>query len=481
MPLSRDEEPSGERGDPRTVDAQSTEAPYRDSPTDLAELASTLAAHGGGTASLDLALDLVLNEVVEQARWSTGAAGAAIALARGDEMVCRATTGETAPDLGTRLDTTAGLSGTCLQSGEIQRCDDTATDPRVDAELCRQLRVKSILVVPLRDGDKVYGIFEIFSPRANAFGDRDINTLQALERRVLDNRKRAQAGSAALLRYGRPGRNAENVIGAAEQEKVASVSAFSTLPSSQRSGIWTPAFGALVIAVAVLLGVIVGWQKAALGSRGKVYRRTSAHSVPAGRDPSPTLSARPAVQPANAGSNTAPAGLAAKTENSAAAVNPTPSAGGLVVSQNGKVIFRMPSTSRSIEPPRPSAIPSAQKPDESTPESKNHGTGLVTPASMAGDMSHESEDSGVSRLIHRVEPQYPDEARAQNIQGSVVLEVQIGEDGSVSNLKVVEGNPLLAEAAMQAVKQWRYQPYSVDGRPVEMQTRIAIKFTLPKS
>jgi protein TonB len=74
---------------------------------------------------------------------------------------------------------------------------------------------------------------------------------------------------------------------------------------------------------------------------------------------------------------------------------------------------------------------------------------------------------------------YPPAARAQQIQGAVTLDVQIGEEGAVHNIEVVEGNPLLADAAVQAVRQWRYRPYSVDGRPVEMQTRVTIRFTLP--
>ena len=84
-------------------------------------------------------------------------------------------------------------------------------------------------------------------------------------------------------------------------------------------------------------------------------------------------------------------------------------------------------------------------------------------------------------MIHRVEPEYPAEAAAQQIQGLVTLDVQIGDEGAVHNIAVVEGNPVLAAAAVQAVRQWKYQPYVVNGRPVEMQTRITIRFTLPAS
>jgi GAF domain-containing protein len=153
----------------------------------LKELATALSAHGGGALSADLALDLVLNEIVEHARLATGATAAAIALVRGDEIVCRATTGANAPDLGVELDVHSGLSGACVQSKKWQRCDDTETDSRVDAEICRDLGVRSILVFPVVREDRLLGVFEIFSPRPNAFSDREIQTLQALSRSIVNN------------------------------------------------------------------------------------------------------------------------------------------------------------------------------------------------------------------------------------------------------------------------------------------------------
>src|SRR5579862_52519 len=78
---------------------------------DLTRVAKTLAAFGGGEVAYDLALDLVLNEVVQQALELTGATGAAIAFARDGDMKCRATAGRDAPELGVRLDTESGLSG----------------------------------------------------------------------------------------------------------------------------------------------------------------------------------------------------------------------------------------------------------------------------------------------------------------------------------------------------------------------------------
>src|ERR1700751_2141468 len=165
---------------------------HGDLPSDaeIRGLTNTLAANGGGEASENLALDLVLNQIVEQACLSTGATGSPIPLTRDGEMVCRATTGRTAPDLGVRLDN-AGFSAECLRVGTLQRCDDTETDPRVDAAACRMLGVRSILVVPLWYWGEFMGIFEIFSPRPNAFGERDEQTLQALAYRIVRQAKQA--------------------------------------------------------------------------------------------------------------------------------------------------------------------------------------------------------------------------------------------------------------------------------------------------
>jgi len=83
-----------------------------------------------------------------------------------------------------------------------------------------------------------------------------------------------------------------------------------------------------------------------------------------------------------------------------------------------------------------------------------------------------------ANLIHDVAPTYPPEAGRARIEGAVVLLAVIGKDGSVQDVRVESGLPLLAQAAMDAVKQWRYRPYLVNGEPVEVDSRITINFTL---
>jgi protein TonB len=79
-------------------------------------------------------------------------------------------------------------------------------------------------------------------------------------------------------------------------------------------------------------------------------------------------------------------------------------------------------------------------------------------------------------LIFKLDPEYPPVARLARIQGAVVLHAIIGKDGSVQQLQVVSGNPLLAGPALNAVKNWRYRPYLVDGQPVEVETTVTVNF-----
>ena len=87
---------------------------------------------------------------------------------------------------------------------------------------------------------------------------------------------------------------------------------------------------------------------------------------------------------------------------------------------------------------------------------------------------------GVTRglLIYKVEPPYPTLARQARVQGAVVLKAIIDLRGNIENLQLVSGHPMLAPAAINAVKQWRYRPYLLNGIPVEVETTITINFQL---
>jgi protein TonB len=81
-------------------------------------------------------------------------------------------------------------------------------------------------------------------------------------------------------------------------------------------------------------------------------------------------------------------------------------------------------------------------------------------------------------LIRRVEPAYPPLARSARIEGSVELAAVISKAGTIDNLRVLSGHPLLVHAAIEAVSQWRYRPYILNGEPVEVETQITVRFFL---
>jgi TonB family protein len=446
----------------------------------LAELATALSAHGGGGLSADLALDLVLNEIVEHARLATGATAAAIALARGDEIVCRATTGANAPDLGVRLDVHSGLSGACVQSKKWQRCDDSEMDSRVDAEVCRGLGVRSILVFPVVKGDELLGVCEIFSPRPNAFSDREIQTLEALSRSIVNNVDRAVDvlappapvfASSLMTAAMTTATEVDNVdplqvdlvpVDPAATDRAQSIPQPSDLSAPALDSVpqpttnpdipprdrWMTLLTLAVIALALFLGWMMGYVRRPgrqVGTKAKTPVNATPLPTPAKPQEGGALSASTAVgapdQP------TPPATSQVPSPPSGTAVPP---AGGLVVYENGKVIFRAspPTSHHSAKDP-------ANQP-------------VTVPSKVADEY-----------LMLRVEPEYPELAREQHIQGPVVLEAVVGKDGVVEKLRTISGDSQLAAAANNAVKQWKFKPFFRNGSPEEFQTQITVSFRLP--
>ena len=87
---------------------------------------------------------------------------------------------------------------------------------------------------------------------------------------------------------------------------------------------------------------------------------------------------------------------------------------------------------------------------------------------------------GVSQglLIKKVTPNYPPLARQARIQGQVLLQAEISKEGTIQNLQLISGHPMLAPAAIEAVKQWRYKPYLLNGEPVAVETQVVVNFSL---
>jgi TonB family protein len=459
---------------------------------DLQRVASSLAIQG--IESSELALDLILHDLAEQACQLTGASGAAIALERGGDIVCRAAAGATAPDLGVRINTESGLTGACWRLGEPQVCTDTDTDTRVDAEASRRLGVRSVLVSPLISGAAIVGVFEVFSPHPHAFTDRDLETLQDLGKSVTktmvsaaDRATRQTPGLALVPAPAqrpalRPTESLYSAVTAAAEP-------------SKRTDRQTRILRLVVLALAtvlcLLLGFRWGWDKAKLVSSGASSSAPSQPEQP---------SAAPA-QPGNASAAVPDAQAAKKPAGLPSSTDKQTSEGSLVVYQDGSVVFKqnaaervkLPETGPS-SPPKPAAAnrsvdsttPVAPKPDEiaeltgqlslrppSLPALQ--APGVATPVLPSLRVSQ-----GVTggKLLRRIPPRYPQSAMQQRIQGMVVLEAQIGKDGRVKDVKVISGNSLLAAAAVDVVREWRYEPFKLSGEPVEMTTQVSLNFTL---
>ena len=439
---------------------------------DVEQLVDTLAANGGGDLSSDLALDILLNAIVDQARLATGASGAAIALVKDGEMVCRATAGPTAPDLGVRLDTSAGLSGACVATGLVQLCGDTQVDPRVDPLASRQLGVRSILVFPLLESGEVLGVFEIFSPRPQAFGERDIHTLEALARRILNDRKRA-AGHiavadpvrdepvAAHFEYPeqRPSppfaEESHSTDFPAGADFVESQPTRPVMRPPQRIDPLTAVLASLVIAAGVGLGLLIGWRSGAMsgltGAR-KISPPTSTATQRPTKPQNPPASINPPAAPIE---SAVARNTQAHDEPALPVRSSKPSTGGLVVFENGKEVFRM-------------------LPANAEHRLDTRGQNTQDPNKVA---TLDANDAN-ARLIFRVEPEYPAGAIVAS-QEPIVLDATIGTDGVVENVKPVSGDGALSNAAMAAVRQWHYQPLVVNGRNTSFQTRLS--FTAPSA
>jgi hypothetical protein len=157
----------------------------------------------GGRSLAEMAqsdLNATLQLLAERAQYITEASGAAIALRRDthNDMLCRASAGSNAPELGTLLSTEFGLSGESVRTRLPLRCDNAESDPRVNREGCRQLGIASVVVLPIVSDDQVLGVFELFSGKVSAFEERDLSALQRLGEMVETAVRLARAADRAI-------------------------------------------------------------------------------------------------------------------------------------------------------------------------------------------------------------------------------------------------------------------------------------------
>src|SRR3954469_7433411 len=124
-----------------------------------------------------------LNFLVDQIAAMTQAGGVAIAVEDGSGIVCKASAG-IAPEAGQRVDSRSGLSWECVRTKEVVQCADTESDPRVDRIVCRQLNMRSAMLVPVMKDGRVGGLVEVFSSRAHAFTNQTVILLRRVAEAV---------------------------------------------------------------------------------------------------------------------------------------------------------------------------------------------------------------------------------------------------------------------------------------------------------
>jgi diguanylate cyclase (GGDEF)-like protein/PAS domain S-box-containing protein len=150
----------------------------------------------------DLALNPFMQLVIDKLRELAQAHGASIDFVDGEHTVVRRASGTMAGHLGLRISNDASLSGVCVRTAAVQRCDDSETDERVDRAICRTLGVRSMIFAPLRQGNAAVGVLKVFSQHPHAFDDGDVQMLQLMasavvaalaKKSALDARNEAEA------------------------------------------------------------------------------------------------------------------------------------------------------------------------------------------------------------------------------------------------------------------------------------------------
>lgn len=456
-------------------------------------------------AAGDHGLDPILETITDIARQLTRASAAALAMWKEGAMVCRARSGDSAPVLGVHLSASTGISGECLRTGKIQHCVDTETDPLVDLEVCRSLGVRSIAVLPIRGWRGVNGILEVFSTSPAAFTEKHIAFLQKLavlaERARKSQSERAYSDALPLPSAIR-GKQRESQREQQSAALQASDRVRNFAPSSRNTR-WLFVLGVIALAAISLLGWTI-WR----GRRAPNQANGKAPNVPYSAGPASGSLANARTPTPN--SATPDAAIAQHSDGDMAGKE---NSGSQLISLD----FQKPSAASPVKlASKVDTVASTKAPAEKTRDiaantvvkyeplrsqnAANTGShsdstsvelpsihdGSNEPSALNGVLSAKASLPGLSipvsqgisggQLVYRVPPVYPAQARPRRLEGRVVLAAVIAEDGTLRDIKVIDGQPLLAQAAVDAVKRWRYKPYELDGKPVKNEIRISVDF-----
>jgi protein TonB len=216
------------------------------------------------------------------------------------------------------------------------------------------------------------------------------------------------------------------------------------------------------------------------GMRGKAPVAAAVKPQPVPVPPAPV---QPVTPPAPQNSENidlagTPGATASTPADPAAATSATSSTSAPAATNPGPT----PSTTAEASPAKPATLQSAKQ------DATSGRAAALVPASLppttvakapVSDLFEVPEDFADDQVVHRVHPTYPKQAITKKLHGSVVLQAIISKQGRVDSLQLVSGDPILAQAAAAAVKQWRYKPYWHNNEPTDFQTRVTVDFKLP--
>jgi protein TonB len=404
----------------------------------------------------DSALDLVLEQIVYQARVSTCATGAFIGLLRGGRMVYCAINGATAAEVVAYLQRDPRMVDGCLRTSSIQLCRNSDNCSDLDASVCRSLGAGSVLLVPvLKETQEKLGVLGVFAPQADAFATVALVAIESLSRRVGDTvaqMDRLASDSVATARVPTQELSKKPLRSRGEYVKAEVI----RLSAGARGSL-----GTALMAGALLL---VGWALMRSDARERLRRpsgRTSAVAVPQ---------------------------ASATTEVSSVPAPPVvhPVAPPVVVPVPAKALNPVPVRAKHHLPDlQIEATHGGEAPgivvfgSETKPTSRTSNASSVTSTSPPSPPVIIREQAALEQVVDRVEPKYPDEAKAHHVQGTVVLDVLVGRDGRVQRMGRVQGDVGLIAAASDAVRQWRFKPVIRNGHSASFETNITLIFALP--
>lgn len=448
--------------------------------------------------------DAIIRATAESARALTGADGVAIALRARGAIICRARAGDLAPELGAQLNAHSGFSGECLRTASILLCQDALNDERVDPEVCRAMGIRSIIAVPLRGANGISGILEGFSSFPHAFGDEQINCLRELasiteeayevERKVLEEEAAASLRSRRLPALFT--RTTAEKTSAAKPPAAPPTEPAGIVPqpeidrsdSSEMRRYWV--IGVAAIALLLVLGVWLSWRTPIAELPATQVAAATPTEKVADPLPKPSASAK-SFELAKPRAVRADDRRTADSVLRAAEIRPATTSGG-TKGNPGPISLSSdrPASASSVGAPADQPA-TASTAETATADSPPAVTISFDDRSSLRDLTMEPTplpkvDARVSQgithgeLVHKVDPIYPQPARAQRIQGAVQLEFTIADDGRVRNVKNVSGDPTLLGAAANAIRQWRYNPVLLNGKPIEVERKVTVVFRLPE-